>query len=69
MVYVTTFEQKSIAITTTNRSLTKAVDLRFFLLSPSFQSSVVFPFDKSVKDRRTQHSLDFAERLDLIEFG
>ena len=68
MVYVTTFEQKSIAITTTNRSLTKAVDLRFFL-SPSFQSSVVFPFDKSVKDRRTQHSLDFAERLDLIEFG
>ena len=67
MVYVTTFEQKSIAITTTNRSLQKQLTSEIF--SFSFQSSVVFPFDKSVKDRRTQHSLDFAERLDLIEFG
>ena len=67
MVYVTTFEQKSIAITTTNRSLQKQLTSEIF--SPSFQSSVVFSFDKSVKDRRTQHSLDFAERLDLIEFG
>ena len=69
MVYVTTFEQKSIAITTTNKSLQKQLTSEIFFLPPSFQSSVVFSFDKSVKDRKTQHSLDFAERLDLIEFG
>ena len=52
MVYVTTFEQKSIAITTTNRSLQKQLTSDFFFFPP-FKSLWFFSFDKSVKDRNT----------------